>query len=258
MVFLTLDWVGCNQTDETRKVIQSGMEFFVQRFRNKKDRSFGEDPEFRGVHTIHAALLLQAARRSRFGQYMDFENDAIRWLLKNQRDAKKAVEETLPINKEGDYKFIYMNDSLLLKVLASSTDDQYRNSELAHQLVNELQDKEDPEGGFPGERATSYATAKAISGLTTARETYKETPSRVTEFNPNRKLVGVVLLITIVASVALSFVDKFQVLQLIMMVAALICGMTMAGIIPPDMFERIFQRSLEIIGRYQAGPTPTK
>jgi hypothetical protein len=151
-----------------------------------------------------------------------------------------------------------MNDSLLLKVLANSTEDQYRNSELAHQLVNELQDKEYPEGGFPGERSTSYATAKAISGLTAARETYKDTPDRVTKLNPSRKLVGAILLITIAASVALSFVDKFQVLQLIMMVAALICAMTMAGIIPPDMFERIFQRSLETIGKYQPDTTPAK
>ncbi len=98
--------------DTCRAAIEEGIELLVTEHQNP-DGSFGTADNLVAPHTIYGAMVLQEARLQHLRCYPENEREAIDWLLLHPDDAKRLVEEDLPIG-EGAYGFLFMTDSLLL------------------------------------------------------------------------------------------------------------------------------------------------
>ena len=134
--------------------------------------SFGDLGTLQGVHTIYAALVLQVARNSNLNVYQKQEKQAIEWLLRHPDTAIRLREEWIAIdNKDigcqaGGYGFMFMTDTLLIRLLMGSDNADDRGSLLARDAMNSLKDKIDENtGAFYGARLFSWSTAKALSAL---------------------------------------------------------------------------------------------
>lgn len=176
---------ACRAGLETLRLeISAGLGLLISKFRNN-DGSFGEPGDLRAVHTIYATLVLQAARGCQLNPYSKEEMQAIAWLREHPDDAQRLVEERIlvdPGDGRGNYGFLFMTDSLLIRVLVGSEDQKYRSSKLARDAMLSLSAKMDPDGGFYGNRVFSWATAKALSALSVARTEFSDFPRRRPEF----------------------------------------------------------------------------
>lgn len=178
----------------------AGLELLVQRY-HRNDGSFNESDSRRAVHTIHVVLVLQLARRCRLSTFADEEKQAIEWLRGHPDDARRLEEERITIDERtgrANYGFLVMTDSLLIRILLSSIEEEQRTSELARGAMISLRDKMDPSGsgGFYGYRVFSWSTAKVLSALSVASSQYQELPTRRPEY-PGPKAGGLVFVLAV-------------------------------------------------------------
>lgn len=157
--------------------------------------SFGDFGPLQGVHTIYAALVLQVARNNNLSVYLKQEKQAIEWLLRHPDTAIRLKEEWVAIVdysnatgcQAGGYGFMFMTDTLLIRLLMGSDNVSDRETLLARDAMNSLKDKVDENtGAFYGSRLFSWSTAKALSALSVLRQhagaEYPDFPQRPPEY----------------------------------------------------------------------------
>lgn len=236
--------------DQCKQSIINGLEFLVEKCGNE-DGSFGNPGPLRAVHTIYATLVLQAARRCQLSPYLAKEKGAIGWLLEHPDDARKLVEERVTIDPSGrfDYGFLFMTDSLLIKVLTGSEFKEHRNSGLAREAMISLRDKMDESGGFYGYRVFSWSTAKVLSALGMVRSQYQEFPNRNPEYSGPKAgnfLFGFAILVS-VAVVYLTVEDRFQLLHAAIFIFLMLALLLAYGRIGEKTFKELVQGVFNIL-----------
>jgi hypothetical protein len=217
--------------------------------------SFGSSGELQGVHTIFAALVLQFARVNNILEYTKQEIQAIDWLLLHPDQAIRLREEWIAIHnskvkgKAGGYGYMFMTDTLLIKLLlgADGVNDRGSRSSLARDAMNSLKDKlDDSTGAFYGSRLFSWSTAKALDALSSLQKSsgaeYPDFPQRQPEYK-GLKVGPIILGFSVLLSVFgfyLMVYDKFNMLAFgffaIMMLAALLAY----GMIGEKTFKELF------------------
>lgn len=204
-----------------REPIEKGLEFVKQPERHFDDGSFSDNAPLTPAHTIYGALLFQSVGPCGLDpDAKKIEAKAVRWLIKHLRDAGKILEETYPIDsitegRTGDYSFRYMTDALLLQVFSNSIDAQFRTGRHVEATLRSLGRRISPEGGFYGNRTTSWATARAIVGLASTGLAKFPEPTPPTSAEILVRMGGVLALavLAIGSMVYLSVLSKFGVLQ---------------------------------------------
>lgn len=216
--------------------------------------SFGDLGPLQGVHTIYAGLVLQVARNSNLIVYLKQEKQAIEWLLRHPDTAIRLKEEWVAIDNSkatdrqaGGYGFMFMTDTLLIRLLMGSDNVDDRGSLLARDAMNSLKDKVDKNtGAFYGSRLFSWSTAKALSALSVVQKhagaEYPDFPQRPPEYK-GWKIGSVILGFAVLLSgfgFYLMVTEKFSLLAFsffaIMMLAALLAY----GAIGEKTFKELF------------------
>ncbi len=235
-----------------KDAIEAGLGFLVAKYRNE-DGSFGAQEPLLAAHTIYALLALQAARRCGLGPsaYLKTENEALRWLLRNPDKATRLVEETLDIapgTKGTSYGFLFMTDSLLIRVLGDSADRRYRGSELARQVLLNLKERWDQgSGGFYGSRVFSWSTAKVLSALSDAG--YSEFPvlrPESPQFTLGRVLIFIFALMLTGSVIYLTSVGGFHTLHALFFGFLVIVLLLVYGWISSKTFSDLVHAALRL------------
>ncbi len=225
---------------QCRPSIERGLAYLVDRCRND-DGSFGTQGPLIALHTVCAALVLQTARRQELGNVrsVNSEKAALEWLRRNPDSANRLVEEQILIDAQpggaGNYGFLFMTDSLVLRALMGSVHVEHHHCELANSALLALKDRWDNSGGgFYGPRVFSWSTAKALSALSDI--SVQEFPERKPEREPGFTvgqivmvafallLLGSVLYLTVLKSFELLHAVFFSVLILALLLASRLIG----------------------------------
>lgn len=222
--------------------ITDRLKFLVDKYSNTRG-SFRDPGPFEAVHTIYATLVLQAARSCELSLYTDKENVAIGWLLEHPDKARQLVEERVTIDAKGrlDYDFLFMTDSLLIRVLMGSLREEHQNSTLARDTMISLREKKDEGGGFYGSRVFSWSTAKVLSALSIASSQFREFPKRPPEYTGvkvgNFVLIFAILLLASV--VYLTIKNSFQLQQAAVFIFLMLASLLAYGKIGEKTFKEL-------------------
>jgi len=233
-----------------KQPITDGLAFLVGKY-HKAEGSFGDPGPLKAVHTIYATLVLQAARGCELSPYLEKEKGAIGWLLEHPDEARKLVEERIKIDPSGrfDYGFLFMTDSLLIKVLTGSAYKEHRNSALARNAIISLRDKMDESGGFFGYRVFSWSTAKVLSALSIASSRYHEFPKRRPEYS-GLKAGNFLLAFAVLLSIAVVYLainKSFNMLHAVLFIFLMIASLLGYGKIGEKTFKELVQSVLNIL-----------
>lgn len=220
--------------------------------------SFGAPGPLQGIHTIHAALVLQIARANNLSRYPEQEKQAIEWLLRNPDKAIRLREEWVEIDQTqvtdgqtGGYGFMVMADTLLMKLLLGSESIDDKKSALAHEAMHSLKDKIDEStGAFYGPRLFSWATAKALSALAVMQKhagaEYPDLPARTPEsrsesggLRAGPVIIGFVTLLSGLGFY-LMLNDKFGLLEFSFFVVMMLAALLAYGAIGEKTFSELF------------------
>lgn len=233
--------------------INEGLKFLVEN-NHKSEGYFGDSGPLEGVQTIYAVLALQAARNCELNSYIKKEKVAIRWLLENPDKARKMVEwfvEIDPHHADANYTYLFMTESLLVRVLSESLSREHRKSELARDTMSDLKDKMDPSGGFYGYRIFSWATAKVLCSMSRAKNEYVEFPTRRPEYSGTK--VGHILMFFILvllgAVIYLTRNDMFNSLQAGVFVILMLASLLAYGRIRETTFKELLQKIISLFGK---------
>ena len=216
--------------------------------------SFGDPGTLQGVHTIYAALVLQVARNSNLIVYLKQEEQAIEWLLRHPDMAIRLREEWVAIdNKDtgcqaGGYGFMFMTDTLLIRLLMGSDNADNRESRLAHDAMNSLKDRVDENtGAFYGSRLFSWSTAKALSSLCVVQKhagaEYPDFPVRLPEYKGLK--IGFVIIIVFTTLLSLfgfylMVENKFDLLAFSFFMNMMLFALLAYGAIGEKTFKELF------------------
>jgi hypothetical protein len=234
--------------------ILSGLRYLVKKHQTPRG-SFGEQHPLEAVHTIYATIVLQSARVANIGANPGAEEKALQWLLDNPDAASQLREEKMAIDPEQgrfDYSFLFMTDSLLLKVLTGSLNSAHRESQLALDALMRLRDKRDSGGGFYGYRVFSWSTAKAISALAAAKTHYPRFPTRepetaVTAAPAIRAWMPLIfLLVFLIALIWLTQIGGFNTAQFIILILLLLAALLAYGFLSEGSFTELFRSALDL------------
>jgi len=238
---------------ECKDPIAEGIEFLVEKCHHNEG-FFGDQGPLEGIQTVYAVLALQAARGCQLNPYIDKEKTAIEWLLENPDKARKMVEwfvEIDPDDDGGNYSYLFITESLLIRILTDSQFREHRKSELARYTMIDLKDKMDPSGGFYGYRVFSWATAKVLWALSKARHEYSVFPSRSPEY-PGAK-VGHILMIFILlllgSVVFLTVQGSFGFLHASVFVILMLASLLAYGRIREKTFRELAQKIISQFGK---------
>ncbi len=164
-------------------------------------------------HTITAVLALQKARELGLVTDASAEEKAIDWLLASQDDARRLVVEEVELDPTNRYPFLYVTDSLLIRVLSQSTRKQDRDSTLFKAALHSVKDRIEPErGACYGYRVFTWSTARAVSAMSAASTAVTDFPDRPAEYHGQKAgpvLTGVMILMLGLAAV-LGFTGRFS------------------------------------------------
>lgn len=221
--------------------------------------SFGEPGPLQGVHTIFAALVLQSARNNQLSRYEKHEKQAVEWLLRHPDEAIRLKEEWVSIDQnfsvdgqKGGYGFMFMTDTLLIRLLVGSDNMDDKRSALAHEAMHSLKDKIDENtGAFYGPRLFSWATAKALSALTVLQKhagaEYPDFPARTPESRSAAvgwKIGPVIIAFAILLSglgFYLMVTEKFGLLAFSFFVIMMLAALLAYGAIGEKTFKELFR-----------------
>ncbi len=219
--------------------------------------SFGEPGPLQGVHTIHAALVLQIARSNNLSRYPEQEKQAIEWLLRNPDKAIRLREEWVEIDQTklaegqaGGYGFVVMTDTLLMRLLLGSENMDDKKSALAHEAMYSLKDKIDEgTGAFYGPRLFSWATAKALSALAVLQKhagmEYPDLPARIPESRSESEgwKTGPVIIgfVTLISGLGFYLMvnEKFGLLEFSFFVVMMLAALLVYGAIGEKTFKEL-------------------
>lgn len=216
--------------------------------------TFGDSGELQGVHTIYAALVLQVARINDFIVYLKQEKQAIEWLQLHPDQAIRLREEWVAIDDSkatggnaGGYGFMFMTDTLLIKLLMGSDNVSDRGSRLALDAMHSLKDKLDQNtGAFYGSRLFSWSTAKSMDALSflqkNAASEYPDFPQRPPEYN-GLKIGPVILGLSVLLSgfgFYLMVNDKFSLLAFSFFAIMMLSALLAYGAIGEKTFKELF------------------
>ena len=228
--------------DECKQPAVAGLEFLVNKYSNNSG-SFGAKDPLEAVHTIYAALVLQAARCCELNSYPDKEEQAITWLLGNPDKSSKLVEGKIMIDADDqlNYDFLFMTHSLLIRVLAGSVNKEHHKSNLARETLITLRDKMDPSGGFYGDRVFSWSTAKVLSALSMAMSNFKEFPERSPEYSGPKAgiLVWIFAILLSIFVVYLTIKDSFKLLHAGVFIFLMLASLLAYGMIGEKTFKEL-------------------
>jgi hypothetical protein len=234
--------------------IVSGVRYLVEEHQTLRG-SFGKQHPLEAVHTIYAAMVLQSGRRANIGPNPDAEEKALQWLLDNPDAASQLREEKMLIDPEQgrfDYSFLFMTDSLLLKVLTGSSNPAHRESELARDALLRLRDKRESDGGFYGYRVFSWSTAKAISALAAAKTHYPKFPTREPEVvgtseSASKTWMPLIFLVVFLgAMIWLTQMGGFNTAQFIILILLLLAALLAYGLLSEGSFAKLFESTLHL------------
>ena len=221
--------------------------------------SFGAPGPLQGVHTIHAALVLQIARNNNLSPFLEQEKQAIEWLLRNPDKAIRLREEWVEIDQTkiangqtGGYGFMFMTDTLLMRLLLGSENLDDKKSALAHEAMHSLKDKIDENtGAFYGPRLFSWATAKALPALAVLQKhagtEYPDLPARTPESRSEStgwKIAPVIIIMgfaTLLSGLGfyLMVTEKFGLLAFAFFVVMLLAALLVYGHIKEKTFKEL-------------------
>jgi len=238
---------------ECKDPITEGLKFLIEKCHHNEG-FFGEPGTLEAIQTIYTVLVLQAARACQLNPYIEKEKEAIEWLLENPDKARKMVEwfvEIEPDDGAGNYSYLFMTESLLIRILTGSQFREHRKSELAQDTMTDLKDKMDPSGGFYGYRVFSWATAKFLCAMSEAKHEYSEFPSRRPEYSGTK--VGHILMIFILlllgSVVFLTVRGAFNLLQAGLFVILMLASLLAYDKIREKTFRELSQKIISQFGK---------
>lgn len=232
---------------ECEEALSKGLKLLVEKgnFRHN-DGSFGEG-RLKAVHTTYAAFVLQSADICKVSPYSAEKEAAIKWLLSHPNKARKLEEEMIAIDPKtgkGNYGYLFMADSLLLQVLASSNQPDHYNSKAANDALMSIAEKQDVCGGFYGYRVFSWSTSKIISALGAARLHYQKFPERQPEHSMTRVLwpiIGIAVLFSAIF-LFLSLKNEFQWIHTVFLIFMMLAVLLAGGLIGEATFVNLAKR----------------
>lgn len=241
---------------QCKQPIERGLAYLVDRCHND-DGSFGTQGPLLAVHTVCAALVLQAARRQELGSVrsVNCEKAALEWLRRNPDSANRLVEEQIQIDAQpggaGNYGFLFMTDSLVLRALMGSDHVEHHHSEQATTALLTLKDRWDNSGGgFYGPRVFSWSTAKALSALTATR--VQEFPERKPEREPGftvGQIVMVAFTLLLLGSVLyLTILKSFELLHAVFFSVLILALLLVSRFIGEKTFAELFNGLVGALG----------
>lgn len=255
-----LEVYKASQQNRLQEQIQEGLKYIVDTYYksggDEERGSFGEPNSLRAVHTIYSALVLQMARCCNLSLYTNQEKEAIKWLQRHPDSAIRLTEEWVDIeknsgagNQSGGYGFMFMSDTLLIRLLMGSDNVDDRASGLADHAMNSLKDKlNETTGAFYGYRECSWSTAKALSALSVLRKhtdnQYPDFPHRDPEFTgwtTGPFILGFVILLSIFGFY-LMVEEKFNLLAFSFFTALIMAALLAYGAIGEKTFKELFRR----------------
>ncbi len=157
--------------------IRRGLKYLHERHHNEGG-SFGRIGELLVPHTLYALRALQLARDEGFQTERHDIDDARSWINQKGPDVTRWFNETIEISKKegGSYTFTYVTPALYLDTfdgILSAKDP------LAQESMIVMHDNMEPVScGMSGKRPVSWATAKALFGLTAVRNIFPTFPER--------------------------------------------------------------------------------
>jgi hypothetical protein len=161
------------------EAIKRGLGFLTDICCKRNQEAFGPPGAEQGIHTIHAVLALQKARRYNIPHNPKKELYGLHWLMEHKEEATNLIEEivtidpirdrceTKPIiNKQcADYGFMFMTEALLIRALCGAENKEYLESDIGKIAQRRLRQRINETGGFYGFRVFSWSTAKGIHAL---------------------------------------------------------------------------------------------
>jgi prenyltransferase beta subunit len=199
-------------------------------------------------HTIYALLVLQAARAQGIVSDSKSEEKGIDWLLASQDDAKRLVCEPIELTPENRYDFLYVTDSLLIRVLNNSKRNTDAKSLLYRASLYSVKDRIEPaKGACFGYRPFTWSTARAIAGMSAAATTETTFPSRPAEYSVGPRVrwwLTALMLLILGGAAVLAFFGTFspQVFGFFALVVFVL--LLLSRVIGVDLFERLAQSAL--------------
>lgn len=183
------------------------------------------------------------------------EKAALEWLRRHPDSANSEVEEEIEIDSSadgaGNYDFLFMTDSLVLRALMGSDHAEHHNSELATTSLLALKDRWDQSGGgFYGPRVFSWSTAKALSALAIAP--VQEFPIRQPEREAGLTVLQIAMLIfaltLLAAMLYLSSIRSFELLHAVIIVVLIMSMLLVMRFIGPKAFAELFKEVIKLMG----------
>jgi hypothetical protein len=235
-------------TNPWRETVTRGLEFLT-RLRNRSG-SFGTAP-LEAVHTIHAALVLQAARECEFSVHPSAERDAIAWLLRHPDDAMSVVEETITIDPQhhGNYGFLFAADALLLVVLGRSTIADHRKTQLWGTVQRSVTSRFDENsGGLYGQRVFSWSTAHGLYAITLTGRELTQIPASPPEDPTGLKVGGFILLFAVILVLTLLYLssrEEFTVLHATFLGFLMLACLVAYGKVGEKTFQQLVSQLLK-------------
>jgi hypothetical protein len=218
------------------------------------DGSFGDATPLQAVHTIEVVLVLQSARVARLSVYSREERTAIEWLLEHPDEARKLIEEDVtidPVHKRGNYGFLFVTDSLLIRVLSNSDQREHRDSQLARDAMLGIRDRLDRSGGSFGYRVFSWSTAKVLSGLNAMSAHVDEFPKRQPEY-AGLKVGNLVLAFAVLLSGFAAYLAakaKFDLTLAVLFIFLMLAALLAYGRIGEKTFKELVKVNLGLLGK---------
>lgn len=202
-----------NGAEAHRAHAVDGIAGVLREFGNR-DGSFGEG-DLQAVHTMHAVLLLQKARKCRVATDAAAETKGLNWIVDNRHAVLQDVEEPIELDRAQpgvNYTFVYMVEALAIKALTDSADDAHRSGPLYRDALIALDKRRSPRGGFYGNRVFSWSTARSIAALSEASRARAEIPRREGASRKERLTVTAFFLVLAAGATGLAAADKLSVI----------------------------------------------
>lgn len=198
-----------------RDAVKAGVDYLLNQCRRKG--GFFDATAFPTLltspHTIYALMVLQAARSRGLITDPGPERRAVGWLLAHQDEARRLVAEEFELDPDNSYLFLYVTDSLLVRVLAASDVAGVADSLLYRAALYSVKDRIEPShGGCYGYRLFTWSTARSLSAMSAVAPTQAEFPERPAEYTgrkPRVLLTGVMVAILVLGAV-LGFTKHFS------------------------------------------------
>ena len=211
-------------------------------------------------HTIYGVLVLQTARAQGILRGSKSEEKGIDWLLASQDDAKRLVCENIELTPENQYDFLYVTDSLLIRVLNNSKRKADTKSLLYRASLYSVKDRIEPaHGACFGYRPFTWSTARAITGMSAAATTETTFPSRPAEYSVGPRVrwwLTVAMLLILGGAAVLAFAGAFSAQAFGFFALVVFVLLLLSRVIGVDLFERLVQSVISIGGRTTtASPT---